>query len=168
MSNTPTRMQMQADSLGLTLEQYRELKILEIDLDEYKELLKKSDFETILTDNELQEFKELEIDFKEYLKKIRKTKKVSKKSSKNLTNEEKIGKLLGLEIKNQKGYEKFNLHIETETMEKLITVAETANMSVKEVINFILKKHLSDISVDSNLVLAYKERTTKKRKGSNK
>lgn len=167
--NTKSRMEMQAEAVGLTVEQYREMKTLEIDLDEYKELI--NDKDTYLTEVELAEFKESGMTFEEYVKKNKKNlnkrtnTKTKRTSIDELSNEEKIEKLLGLEIAEEKKMEKYNLYLETKTMDKIITVAETTNMTIKDVINHILNKHLEKIDIDEKAVESFRARTTKKRRG---
>ena len=164
-----SRMEMQADAVGLTLEQYKEMKTFEMELDEYKKLVE--DKETYLTEKELAEFKESEMSFEEYMKKNKKnsSKKTSAKSKKKsideLSNEEKIQKLLGLQIEEEKKIEKYNLYLDSKTMDKIITVAETSNNTVKDVINHILNKHLEPIDIDEEKVASFRARTTKKRRG---
>lgn len=164
-----SRMEMQADAIGLTLEQYKEMKTFEIELDEYKKLI--NDKETYLTEKELAEFKESEMSFEEYMKKNKKSssKKTSTKSKNKsideLSNEEKIQKLLGLEIEEKKKIEKYNLYLDSKTMDKIITVAETSNNTIKDVINHILNKHLEPIDIDEDKVASFRARTTRKRRG---
>lgn len=166
MSTQKSRMEMDAAAVGLTLGQYKEMRTFEIDLDKYKELI--IDKETYLTEEELEAFKKSEMTFEEYMKKTKKSSvtKRKKKSVDELSNEEKIQKLLGLQIEEEKKIEKYNLYLDSKIMDKIITVAETSNNTVKDVINHILNKHLEIIDIDEEKVRNFRDRTTKKRRGN--
>ena len=182
-----------AQNMGITENQYREYKVSGVSEDDYKELIKDKDGETLLSELELKELRDIidrneeytildfikerkNVDTKNKTSKKRVNKKAKKEEVKleklELTEEEiAYQKVLNNVLKidaepAKKEFDRVTIKMEKDLYDKVLYTAHTLNKDVTSLVSDILSRSLESVIVNKERVEQIRDNNKKRRSGT--